>query len=214
MRLVKRALHFVALMALLVSFSFDFGGCASAQQSAPAGIVGRWRSLGASKGGIGEVWEFRSDGTVDYSPGAVVEMSWRIEDNQLIIPPATVGGAEQKYTLNWLRDNNLGLETEGAVTRLARVGDRSNAGSPIVGEWIESREMNGRNLEARWLVYPGSKLLFIMPLAIQHGSYTISGTALQLKIPGLTPEFRFNLADDVLALSAPKGGHESHYARY
>jgi hypothetical protein len=72
MRLVKRALHFVALMALLVSFSFDFGGCASAQQSAPAGIVGRWRSLGASKGGIGEVWEFRSDGTVDYSPGAVV----------------------------------------------------------------------------------------------------------------------------------------------
>ena len=104
---------------------------------------------------------------------AVVEMSWRIEDNQLILPPATVGGAEQKYTLNWLGDNKLRLETEGTVTKLARVGDRSNAGNSIVGEWIESREMNGRNLEARWLVYPGGKLLFVTPFTFQRCTYAI-----------------------------------------
>lgn len=214
MRNVKPALHFAVSMSLLVSVSFDFGCCASAQQSSPASIVGRWRSLETSKGGIGEVCEFRSDGTVDYSLGAVVEIPWRVESNQLVLPPATVGGAEQKYTLKWLGDNKLRLETEGGVTELSRVGNRSNTGNPIVGEWIESREMAGRNLEAHWLVYPGGKLLFVMPFAIQHGSYTISGSALHLKISGLAPEVTFNLADNRLALSAPKGGHESDYARY
>lgn len=37
---MKRALHFAALMALLVSFSFEFWSRASAQQRAPAGITG------------------------------------------------------------------------------------------------------------------------------------------------------------------------------
>jgi hypothetical protein len=96
MRLAKHALHFATVMTLLVSFSFDFGSCASAQQSAP---VGRWRSLETSKGGIGSVYEFRSAGTVDFSSGAVVEMQWRIENDQLVLSPPEAGGAEQKQTL-------------------------------------------------------------------------------------------------------------------
>lgn len=211
----NHTLRFAASVALLASVSFDFGCCASAQQSSSAGIVGRWFSLERSKGGIGEVCEFRSDGTVDYSIGAVVDMPWRIENNQLILPPATTDGPEQKYTLKWLGDNKLRLETEGNVTELARVGDRSDPVNPIIGEWIENREMGGRNFEAHWLIYNGGKLLFLMPFAIQHGSYTISGSALHLKIPGLKkPEFRFKLADNSLTLSDPEDGQESHYARY
>ncbi len=110
-------------MSLLVSISFGFACCASAQQSSPAGIVGRWFSLERSKGGTGEVCEFRADGTVDYSMGAVVDTLWRIENNQLILPPATTDGPEQKYALKWLGDNKLRLETEGGVTELARVSD-------------------------------------------------------------------------------------------
>lgn len=37
---MKRALHFAALMALLVSFSFDFWDRAPAQRPAPAGNTG------------------------------------------------------------------------------------------------------------------------------------------------------------------------------
>ena len=37
---MKRALHFAALVALLVSFSFDFWGRASAQQPTPDGSIG------------------------------------------------------------------------------------------------------------------------------------------------------------------------------
>jgi hypothetical protein len=214
MEKANHTLRFAASVALLACVSFDFGCCASAPQSSSAGIVGRWFSLERSKGGIGEVCEFRSDGTVDYGIGAVVDMPWRIENNQLILPPATTVGPEQKYTLKWLGNNRLRLETEGSVTELARVGDRSAPGNPIIGEWIENREMGGRNLEARYLFSRGEVLLLI-PFEIQHGSYTISGSALHLKIPGLKkPEFRFKLADNSLTLFDLEGGQESHYARY
>jgi hypothetical protein len=178
--------------------------------------VGRWRSLETTKRGIGAVIEFRPDGTADFSPGAVVEMPWRIEDNQLILPPETDGGAERKANLKWLGDNKLSLVSEAAVIELARVGDRANADNPIIGEWIQGHWV-GLNLEARYLFYPGGKLLFLMPFAIQHGSYTISGSALHFSFPTWTPtpgNFRFKLTDNVLTLSAPKGGNESHFARY
>jgi hypothetical protein len=208
-------LRFAASAGLLACVSFHFGCFASAQQSSSLGIVGRWFSLERSKGRIGQLCEFRSNGTVDYSIGAIVDMPWRIENNQLTLPPATTDGPEQKYTLKWLGDNKLRLETEGSVTELARVGNRSANGNPIIGEWIENREMGGHNVEARWLFYARGKVLLLIPFAIQHGSYTISGSALHLKIPGLMkPEFRFKVADNSLTLSDPEGGQESHYARY
>ena len=91
------------------------------------------------------MFEFRSDGTVEFSPGAVVEMQWRTENGQLVLPSATVGGNEQKYTLQWLSNAKLRLKTEAGVTELTRVGDRSHYDKPIEGEWIEHRKMGGRN---------------------------------------------------------------------
>jgi hypothetical protein len=160
--------------------------------------------------------EFRSDGSVDFSPGAVVEMPWRIENNQLILPPETDGGAERKANLKWFGDNKLSLVGE-AVIELARVGDRANANNPILGEWIESREIAGRNLEAHYLFYPGGKLLFLMPFVTQHASYTISGSTLHIIMTGKKPESRFLLfesSDNLLTLSGPKGGDKDRYARY
>jgi hypothetical protein len=207
-------LRFAISVILLVCASLDFGFYASAQQSSSASIVGRWRSLETSKGGLGAVYEFRPDGTVDFSPGAIVEMQWRVENNQLVVPPGTVGGDEQKYTLQWFSDSKLGLKTEAGVTELTRLGERSHADKPIVGEWIEHREMAGRNLEAHWLFYLNSKLLFIMPFAIQHGSYTMSGSALHLKMPGLRPESRFEVKDNLLIFSELQGSQKDRYVRY
>lgn len=214
MRNVKCALRFAASVTLLACASFGSGYCASAQRPPSASIVGRWRSLGTSKGGIGAVFEFRSDGTVDFSPGAIVEAQWRIENNQLILPSETNGGAERKANLKWFGDNKLSLLSEAAVIELARVGHRANAGGPLLGEWIENRDTAGSNLEAHWLFSMGRKLLFIMPFVTQHGSYTISGSAIHFKMPGLKPDFRFELTDHLLTLSGPEGGKGDRYARY
>ena len=206
-----------SLSLLLACANFDSGSCASAQQSSSTSIVGRWRSLETTKGGIGNVYEFRSDGTVDGSLGAVVEMPWRIENNQLILPPETNGGAERKTNLKWLGDNKLNLVSEAAVIELARVGDRANADNPILGEWIENRKIEGRNFEAHYLFYPDGKLLLIMPFVTEHGSYTISGSALHIIKTGPKPESRsylFELSDNLLTLSESGGGHKDRYARY
>jgi hypothetical protein len=211
---MKRVLRFATSAVLLVCASLGFGFYASAQQSSSASIVGRWRSMETSKGGIGTVYNFRLDGTVDFSVGAVVEMQWRVENNQLVVPPATVGGDEQKYTLQWFSDSKLGLKTEAGVTELTRVGERSHADNPILGEWIEHREVASHNLEAHWLFYPNSKLLFIMPFAIQSGSYTMSGSVLHLKVPSLKPESRFEVKDNLLILSEFKDSQKDRYARY
>jgi hypothetical protein len=152
---------------LLLLFLFH-----SAQQSSSAGIVGRWRSLETSKGGIGAMYEFHSDGIADFSPGAVVEVQWRIENDQLVLPPDTIGGAEKKLTLEWLGDNKLNLASgsPGAV-ELTRAGVRADDRNFILGEWLENQEMAGRTLEAHWLFYRDGKSLFLMPFATQHASY-------------------------------------------
>jgi len=209
--------RFTVCVTLLVCISFGLGCCASAQQPSPTSIVGRWRSLETSNGGIGALIEFRLDGTVDLGLGAVVEMPWHIERKQLILPPATTDGPEQKYTLNWLGDNKLGLETEGVVIELARVGERPAPSDPILGEWIENREMGGHKLKAHWFINNGGKLLFLMPFAFRRASYTISGSELHIIIPGPKPESRFesfDLSPNLLILSQPNGGHKDSYARY
>ncbi|MEO8053267.1 MAG: hypothetical protein ABI833_22940, partial [Acidobacteriota bacterium] len=43
-----------------------------AAAASAAGLIGRWRSVETSKGGIGAVYLFHADGTVDFSPGAIV----------------------------------------------------------------------------------------------------------------------------------------------
>src|SRR5229473_5716400 len=81
--------------------------CASADDTSSGQIVGRWRSLETSKGGIGAMYGFHANGVVDFSPGAVVEMPWRIENDQLVLPSATVGGPEQKKSIKWLGENKV-----------------------------------------------------------------------------------------------------------
>lgn len=202
------------VIALVMCSSFVFAPYASARQACSAEIVGRWRSLETTKGGIGQMWELRSDGTADCSTGAVVIMAWRIENNQLILPPAMKDGADQKFTLKWLGDDTVMWETGKGVAKLQRVGNRSERENPIIGEWIEHREMDGRNVEARYLFYPSGEVLLLIPMSIQHGTYSTSGSALRFESQGLTLEFKFKLTDSLLTVSESDKGQKFSLARY
>jgi len=205
----------IALLVVLGIGIVSVVGFVVAKQSSSTSIVGRWRSLETSKGGIGAMYQFHSDGIADFSLGAVVEAQWRIEDNQLVLPPDTVGGAEQKSTLKWHGDNNLNLaDGSPGGTELTRVGVRADERNPIVGEWILKQEMAGSSLEAHWLFYRGGKSLFLMPFKTQHGSYRVSGSVLHFEDRSSKNDYKFELTDDTLTLYEPDGGHVSRYARY
>lgn len=75
----------------------------------PQQLFGRWRSTQTSKGGIGWMLVFRADGTFDLSPGAVVEMPYRIASGELVFPPATTNGPEQRLKLQFTGKDQLKL---------------------------------------------------------------------------------------------------------
>jgi hypothetical protein len=78
-------------------------------EAPPKELLGRWRSTETSKGGIGALLFFRADGTVDFSPAAVVEMPYRIEGDEIVFPPATTDGPEQRTKLEFTGPDRLRL---------------------------------------------------------------------------------------------------------
>src|SRR5437773_2536274 len=96
-------------------------------------LLGRWRSLETSKGGIGAMFEFHKDSVVDYSPGAVVEMKYRIEGDQLVLPPATINGPEQRQSMEWSGNDKLRLKSGGDLwIEVTRQGPAPDVKIPIL----------------------------------------------------------------------------------
>jgi hypothetical protein len=184
-------------------------------------IVGRWRSLGTSKDGIGAIYEFHANGDVDYSPGAVVEMTYRVEGDQLFLPTANAGGSEQKLKITWLGDNKVrlapqsGSPGDSAGSELTRKGERADSKNPILGEWAGTRDMGGHKLDMLWFFYAEGKGLFLMPFTPQHGHYTVKDSTIRLELPNTNPiQTKFEISGNVLTMGNPSGNGQSRLARY
>jgi hypothetical protein len=180
-------------------------------KSVPASIVGRWRSLATTQGGIGAMLEFHSDGVVDWSPGAVVEMDYRIEGDKLVLPPATKTGPEQSRALEWLGEDRVLLKDTG--DELSRRSARLDPKHPIVGEWTGKYGFSGRQVESRWLFYANGKMLLLIPFGSLHGHYTTNQQTIRMELPGRSSwQGKFEVRGDLLILTGEQG--ESRLARY
>lgn len=184
-------------------------------------IVGRWRSLETSKGGIGAIYEFHANGDVDYSPGAVVEMSYRVEGDQLFLPASNAGGSERKLKIRWVGENKFrltpqsGSPGDSAGSELTRKGERANSKNPILGEWTGTQDMRGHKLDMLWFFYPEGKSLFLMPFTPQHGHYTVKDSTIRLELPDTNPiETKFEISGRVLTMVNRSGNGQSRLARY
>ena len=173
----------------------------------PEKLLGRWRSLETSKGGIGSMLTFHSNGVVDFSPGAVVEMTYRIEGGVLILPPATTTGPEQRQQMEFHGDNQLRLIVDPTSSvELTRRGAAADARNPILGEWVGSREMDGRKMECHYLFYPAGKSLFLLPFLTQQGHFSIQGTTMRLELPNRPPASgKFQIEGEVLTTPGGSG---------
>ena len=158
--------------------------------------------------------EFHPDGTVDFSPGAVVESGYRIEGNQLILPSETKGGPEQKSTFEFVGEDKLRLSKAGGLAgELTRRGPVTDPFNPIIGEWNGRQDINGHQVELRWLFYPNRKTLLLIPFNVEHGHFAIEGANIRFQLPGQKlPEGHFEIDGDVLKLPGKKT--ISPYARY
>jgi hypothetical protein len=206
---------FAARYALLILALADFLVAAEV----PSKLVGRWRSLETSQGGIGALLEFHADGSVDFSPGAVVEARYRMEGNQLILPSDTKGGPEQKMTVEFAGEDKLHLGPTGnnaaqaKSVELVRRGVRPDPSNLLIGEWNGTRDFDGHQVEMRWLFYPTGKSLLLIPFYTDHGRFAVEGAKIRFDLPReKLPAGNFELNDDVLKLPGRKS--VSPYARY
>ena len=182
----------------------------------PANLLGRWRSLEMSKGGVGAIFDFHKDGTLDFQPGAVVEMKYRVEGSTLILPPPTVNGPEQKQTMEWPDENHLRFHSGGRVSsELTRKGVRSDLKDPLIGEWLGERDIQGRKVEMHWIFYGGGKSLLLMPFLTDGGRYSITGETIRIELRGRPPSTgKFSIEGGRLTLPGPNNVGVAHFGRY
>ncbi len=179
----------------------------------PANLVGRWRSVETSKGGLGAIYQFNADGTFESSPGAIVDMTYRVEGDQLILPPATTTGPETKSTLAFPANNVLRMSTQGQSEEYQRQG-AADPRDRLLGEWLTSREMDGHRMPTEMFFYPGGKSLLVIRFTVEKGRYSVTNGRLVGEIGGRVGlDGPFDFTDGILSIHR-SGGRITKWARY
>ncbi len=118
-------------------------------------LMGRWRTVTTTQGGIGALYEFDSGGKATYSSAAIVEMDYRLDQNQL-----TLGG--QSVGIGFHPDGGLQLNYgKNQIEDFTRQGKGADATNPILGEWKGSRMMENRRLPVTLQFHGGGRALVI-----------------------------------------------------
>jgi len=183
----------------------------------PAALMGRWRSAETSKGGIGSLYSFRENGTVDFSPAALVEMQYRLDGGNLFLP-AESNGPAPGTKVKFVDADHAQLSTEQAgkisTQELTRKGSIQDPKNLILGEWTSPRKDLGAGIESTEIFYPTGKFLLIIPFTWVHGRWTVTGTAIQMDLPNSKPvQGPFAVEGDALRLPLGTDG-VSRFARY
>lgn len=177
----------------------------------PNQLVGRWRSVETSKGGIGAMYDFDADGTVRFSPGAIVPMQYRADGDRVIFDPAD----GNTCSLSWSGSDRVRFLVNGTVAEeYARLGRQPDPQNPLIGEWTGSRDMDGKKVLVHWIFGADGKALLMIRFLTQTGSYTVQNGRLVAMFggrPGLDGSIA--VADGVLAIHR-SGRRVTKLARY
>lgn len=198
---------------LILLATLPLAGAQPTGSNPAAALIGRWRSLETSQGGIGAVYQFNFDGSIDFSPGAIIDMPYRVEGDQLILPSATIGGPEIKSTLTWPTNSMLRMSAQGQTEEYRRQGE-ADPRDRLLGEWLTSREMNGRRMPVQMFFYPAGKSLLVIRFTNQHGRYSVANGRLIAQFGGRVGlEGTFDITNRVLSIHR-KSGRVTKLARY
>jgi hypothetical protein len=178
--------------------------------------VGRWRSVETSKGGIGAMYDFNADGSVNFSPGAIVPSQYHVEGDRLTFYPSD----GMYFTLSWTDDDHMRMAMNGAGsedytrlgTRQNRQGDHSQ--DKLLGEWTTTRDMDANKVLVHWIFGPDSNGLLLIRFLKQVGNYTVQNGRLVASFagkPGL--DGTISIANGVLSI-ARSGGRITKLMRY
>lgn len=178
---------------------------AHAADLAPA-VVGRWEAVSRSRGGIGQVVEFQTDGTMVHWIAAMVDGTYTFDGTRLVesirdggTAPATDTAFETRFEGSELirRDPRSGVES-----RMTRQGAPNPQGPSLVGVWSFTHEAGGTGY---MMFTADGRMIFRLPIRADRGRWSVAGDRLTMgpRSPGAS--FKVELQGDRLTLTDDQG---------
>jgi len=185
----------------------------SAPGSPASGLVGQWESAVRTAGGIGNILEFRSDGSVTQISAAMGEADYRLEGEWLRAfwkDPA--GKVSEVDTILEFEGNRRFLEKGedgNESTWSERVGEPVSKAGPLLGQWCS---LYLETMPA-YREFTAGHMFNRLPISTLRGRYAVEGEILTVQISG-QPEgkYPFRFENGVLVIKS-RDGSEKQYKR-
>jgi len=151
-------------------------------------IVGKWESVTRSRGGIGSTLDFHSDGTVSLTPGAMLDLNYRLDGTRLVMSFTDPGSGEvSENTVNVHISGDSMMQSDpesGQEIRLVRAQAARTDTLPIVGTWSFTHQTGGIAFQ---IFTADGNMHLRVPARTDRGTYVISADSLTIIIEGQDP---------------------------
>jgi hypothetical protein len=191
--------------AALASTALLAWHAAHAADPAPA-IVGRWEAVARSHGGIGQVVEFQTEGTMVQWIAAMVDGTYTFDGTRLV--ESMRGGGTAPPTDVTVETRFEGSELiqrdprSGAETRMTRQGAPSPQGPSLVGVWSFTHDAGGT---AYMMFTADGRMIFRLPIRADRGRWSVAGDRLTMGLRSPGASFKVELQGDRLTLTDDQG---------
>jgi hypothetical protein len=178
-------------------------------QAADPAVLGRWHSVERSKGGIGAVYEFRADGTVTFSPAAIVTGAYSEEKGNLVIT-FSESKKQAVMKLDRVAPDRVKVTLNDAPAReMRRIGPPEAGPGSIQGYW-KSPWTGGQDLQQFERFRAGGAYVFTLPMRPRSGYYKITNGSIWIQIANTVTEGPLSRVGDTLSLPSRKGGPDKY----
>jgi len=183
-------------------------------------LLGKWRSVETSKGGIGAILNFRTNRLFDYSPGAVIGGRYRVEESR-VITSYDNGEPETTMTIESLSAETLrlgaprdaGTTQRAGSVNLKRVGPPEDPNNLLVGSWVTVATMPGMPSHGYYYFRSDGTETLNIPFRTDRCTYSLAGDRIRLAVAaGSYVEGQVRWEGDVLILPWRRG--EAKFKRF
>ncbi len=188
-----------------------------------AQLEGVWESVERGDSGVGMAYDFRPDGILCTSPGAMFDFVYQFVGGRVLVLSADLSEDPETVMAFRLENDQLVVDVGEAAPPLVRVDEGDPEAGPVVGTWKyidtdESDEALGgteaavvrRNTRIR-LTSTGKALLRI-PFSVDCSAYQVDGSTLTMERSGETITPTFRVEGDMLFLTS-RTGTEAAFSR-
>lgn len=175
-------------------------------------VVGRWEAVARSHGGIGQVVEFQTDGTMVHWIAAMVDGTYTFDGTRLVesirdggTAPATDATFETRFEGSELirRDPRSGAES-----RMTKQGAPGPQGPSLVGVWSFTHEAGGT---ASMMFTADGRMIFRLPIRADRGRWSVAGDRLTMGLRPPGASFKVELQGDRLTLTDDQGKQRQYF---